>query len=185
MCKRTGMHDNDRTYVNNFALVYSQYSKYVSDSINRMVMNRELSEEISQDVFLKLFEKRTPLEPGNPTLKAFLTLVAKHRAIDFIKRNQREDRAMQNIAIETVECGNNFYSDLENAYIEGEVLSTLHDVLQELPSVERSIIVNRFFYRKTLTQISHDIERSSTTVTKLFNNAKNQLRNKISAYYTP
>jgi len=184
MCAEIIMPEKDTMYKKNFSLIYSRYSRYVSNRINRMILDREISEEISQDVFMKLFEKRTPLDPGSPTIKPFLTLIAKHRAIDYMKRKQREDRAMQNIAIESIECCGSFFSDLENSYIEGEVLSTLHDVLEELPAIERNIIVNRFFYKKTMTQISRDIERSSTTVTRLFHHAKVQLRRKFSAHYS-
>lgn len=182
---RAIMQNNDAVYRNNFSLTYSRYSRYVSDRIDSMVMNRDISEEISQDVFMKLYEKRTPLDPGSPTIKSFLTLVAKHRAIDYMKRYQREDRAMQNIGIENIDCGSTFYSELENSFIEGEVLSTLHDVLHELPEVERNIIVDKFFYKKTLTEISREIDRSSTTVTRLFHHAKIQLRRRFTAYYTP
>lgn len=66
---------------------YSRNSKRIFLYINKRVDDRQLAEDLTQDVFLAFIEKLRDFR-GDCSLKTYLYTIAKHKVIDFFRRKK-------------------------------------------------------------------------------------------------
>jgi RNA polymerase sigma-70 factor (family 1) len=72
-----------------FKRVYERHSRKLFYSILRLVKSEELAEELMQEVFVKIWENRTILNP-DLSFKAYLFKVAENHVLDFFRKVARE-----------------------------------------------------------------------------------------------
>jgi RNA polymerase sigma-70 factor (ECF subfamily) len=66
--------------------IYDRYSRLVFSLAVQMLGDRGTAEEITLDVFTQLWQKAESYQPGRASVKTWLTSIARHRAIDEIRR---------------------------------------------------------------------------------------------------
>jgi len=72
-----------------FARVYAELKQPVYTVIRRIVQSRELAEDVTQDVFVKLFV--SPPDPSVKNLRAWIFRMAHNGAIDALRKKQEAD----------------------------------------------------------------------------------------------
>ncbi len=68
-----------------FELIYEQHSRAVFGAALRMVRDRELAADVTQEVFVALWERPDRYDPTGSSLQSFLVLMSRRRAIDVVR----------------------------------------------------------------------------------------------------
>ena len=147
--------------------------------IYKIVGDVHLTEELAHDAFLRLYEKAKFFDPLSSQSRSFLFKIGKNLAYDFIRRKNNELKKCNKIFIEDVVMDKNFYKDIEDMYIEGEVISTINDTIDSFPAGKRDIYVNRVFEGKRYKKIMSDFKISKFKINKIENEINSKIKHNL------
>jgi RNA polymerase sigma factor (sigma-70 family) len=166
-----------------YARCYKAYAVPLRRFVAGLVHDESVAEELVQDTFMKLYEKKVALDESRPTLRSFLYLVARHRTLDYLAKCRREDRVRTHSVFDEAVIDERFYRDLEDAVIEGEVISTLHDTLNSIPEKKREIFIRRAMLDMKLSQVMKDLDVTTYTIKKVEHEVRLRIREALARYY--
>jgi len=132
-----------------FSINYRKFSIVVIRFLKNIVYDRDICEELCQDVFLRVYEKKINLDPEAPQTLNYLFTVAKNMAIDYLRRRKSEEDKLRYMRLEEAHMDRQFYENIENACMRGEIISTLRDTINSFPEEQRKL-----FIAKNLRNIS-------------------------------
>lgn len=142
---------------NAFAFLIDKYKDMVFTLAIKMVKNREVAEEVSQDAFLKAY-KFLPKFKGDAKFSTWLYKIAYNTCLDAIKQNSIQ---YKNVAIDEINVNYIFSVETVLDGIEREERAVIiNDCLEQLPEDEKAILL--FFYFKELS-LKEIIEITSMT----------------------
>lgn len=131
---------------NAFAFLIDKYKDMVFTLAIKMVKNREVAEEVSQDAFLKAY-KYLPKFKGDSKFSTWLYKIAYNTSLDAIKKKKSE---YNTIAIDEITI--NYIASVETV-LDGierkERAGIINNCLEQLPEDEKAILL--FFYFKELS----------------------------------
>ncbi len=125
--------DSDETA---FRLIFNKRVQKVFGYVHRYLRNRPDSEDLTQSIFLKLWEKRSLVDPDKP-FDSFLFTVAYRSILDHLRTRSRLPRMME-LDAETDFYGNSYLS-AETKIAHQEMESFYSKALAELPEKRRLI----------------------------------------------
>ena len=165
-----------------FVMCYERYFHSVLNYIRGFVFNEFISEEIAQEVFLKDFEKadRAEVEVLPSKLKNFVFKIARNKSFDFLKREKIEYSKLMEVHFEEARLDNDFYYNLENCYIEGEVISTMNETINSFPEDKKGIFIDMVVHKKNLKNISKEHNVSIYKVKKIRKEISRKIRENVS-----
>jgi RNA polymerase sigma factor (sigma-70 family) len=166
-----------------FTVIYRRYSKAVFSFFCRFIFDDAVSEELCQDVFLKLIERKKMLDPYAPQTLSYLFKAARNTAIDYIRRKKREDEKIRSIYFAEIDMDRQFYENLENSWMRGEVISTLRDTINALPEKRRSLFIARHFHNKSGASLARDSGISIYRFKKMEEQVNQKIREKLGPYF--
>jgi RNA polymerase sigma-70 factor (ECF subfamily) len=123
--------------------------KYVSDT--------DVAEDLVQEIFVKLWEKRETIEDGS-TIKAFLYVSVRNKAMNHF----RHQKIVQEHQKEMIELKSQ-ESFFKNQLIEEETYRLLIDSIEQLPEQTRKVCVLSMNGVKN-AQIAEELDLSTSTV---------------------
>jgi RNA polymerase sigma-70 factor (ECF subfamily) len=153
------------------ALCYEKYGVVLFNLIFKYVKCRDDSEEILQEVFEKLCSKKVAVDPEVSSARLFLMKTAKNLALDHIRKYKWESKNIINANIDIISDNRYELKSLEDAVLEGEVLSTMHDVLNSLPEKEKQILIDKITRGRSLKSIAAERGISLYKTTRALQNA--------------
>ncbi len=171
---------NCQDFTTCYARHYYRIIKYIMSILN----NWETAEDVVQDMFVKLYEKQHRLDPDSPTITNYLFSIARNAAIDYIKRESIEVSKYSEIHFEEVTLNDQFYNDVENAVIDGEIVSTLHDTIKAFPADERKIIIERLYDNIQRSRVCRKNNLSYYRVRMIEQNFIDEIQQKLQPYFT-
>ena len=139
----------------------------------RITMNRAEAEDVVQDTLLKVWEQRSQWEQIN-SLEAFAIAICRNRALDIAKRAGRNTKPLSEIdngqwSIAGVQ------SDLEAQ----EQLSLVRRLMDDLPEVQRTIMLLRDIEGKTYQEIAEALDISETQVKVYLHRARTKIKERL------
>jgi len=141
-----------------FSIVFTHYYTDLVMFAGTFLRNRQMSEEVVQNVFIRLWENRNALIITS--LKSFLLKSVQNRCIDSIRHNRIRD-IYQNYAMNISPLLEN---DTENYILYSELEEHLEKALSKLPEeLNRVFSLNRF-EGKTYPEIAAVMNVSVRTV---------------------
>ncbi len=120
----------------NFDATYSEVFPILIKIIFRMTGSMEVAEELSQEAFLKLYERIGGIPAGNET-KYWLIRVGKNLALNHLKRKGRERKAYGRILKEPEREPESGETDL----LRKETAERVQDALSSLPKKLKEVLV--------------------------------------------
>src|SRR3954451_370857 len=79
--------------------LYDQFGSYVFGLAARVIGDRPAAEDVTQELFLSLWERPEAFEPARGRLRTFLGTLAHRRAVDVVRREEaRRRRAARDAA---------------------------------------------------------------------------------------
>jgi len=156
--------------VNSYAFLVEKYKHMVYTLTIRIVKNREEAEEISQDVFVKAYEKLNSFK-GESKFSTWIYKVAYYASLDSIKRTKRQ------LNSENIETINEIdFENVQNAlqYLQDkERKEIINDALLKLSEEERIILTLFYFEELSIKEISKVVNLSIDNIKiKLFRSRK-------------
>lgn len=137
--------------------LYQRYARPVYSLAYRILRDSALAEDVTQEVFLKLWWHPETYQPQRGALGSWLLSVTHNRAIDLVRRRQlRESRLLP----ETRE-GEDRAADgqLDPSDLAGlqEASAAIRRALAQIPAAQRQAIEMAFFEGKTHAEISAEL----------------------------
>ncbi len=146
---------------NAFSIVYNDLKTPVFTVIYRIVNSKEIAEDITQDVFVKLFV--SPPDLSVKKLRAWIFTVSRNSAIDYLRKN----RVSHNEEI-TLSAHN----------VENEVLNRLdiEQAFQTLDTTEREIVTLHLNAGLSFKEIASISQLSLPSTYRRYKKALNKLK---------
>ncbi len=130
--------------------LYDRYAGFVHALALRVVANRPAAEDITQDVFVFLWEHPERIEPGRGSLRGFLGTVTHRRAVDVVRREEarkrREERAGPGDAVPP--------PDETEAVIHSDTRGKVRTAVDLLPEAQRRAVELAYFHGYTYRQVA-------------------------------
>jgi RNA polymerase sigma-70 factor (ECF subfamily) len=77
--------------------VYDRYSRLVYTLAFHVLRDAHAAEDISQEIFLQLWRDPASYNPQRGRIGAWITVIARHRAIDQLRRQQKESQLPEGV----------------------------------------------------------------------------------------
>ena len=139
----------------------------------RITMNRAEAEDVVQDTLLKVWEQRNEWEQID-SLEAFALTICRNRALDVTKRAGRN-----NTSLDKIDSVQPSIFNLQSSIEEREQLSLVRKFMDELPEVQRSIMLLRDIEGKTYQEIAQTLDISETQVKVYLHRARTKIKERI------
>ena len=150
--------------------LYREYHAKVYGYIYSKINDPHDAEDITADVFVKIYAKLDTFDENKSSLSTWVYTVTRNTLTDYY----RTKKVLEELP-ETVEGGASAEDEICNA----EMLEALADALETLPKRERDIIILRFYSGRTLKEIAGELDISYAYVKVLQNKALEKLREKL------
>ncbi|MEO7214929.1 sigma-70 family RNA polymerase sigma factor [Mucilaginibacter sp.] len=142
-----------------FNYFYERHSLVIYRKLKKMVRVDTLADELMQDVFVRLWDKRHLIDPEKP-LKAYLFLIAQNIVYDFYRKVSREGRLQSEITASFVEA----YDHSEETLFLKETQELLEKAVDNLPAQQQLVFRLCKFEGKTYEQVSEELNISTSTI---------------------
>ena len=167
----------DSIYINNFTRLFLFAKEYV--------LFDEEAENIVQDIFLMLWEKREALRV-DVSLTAYLFTLVKNKCIDFLRHQMVEQMYSENVKHEYNEELNVKLFALEsfdhNFSSEEDIETLLRNAIDKLPERCRLIFIKSRIEGKKYKEIAEELNLSVNTVEGQISIALKKLREELKDY---
>lgn len=130
--------------------VIATHGAVVYGMARRIVRDATLAEEVAQDTFVALWRRPAAFDPERGSLKVFLVGVARNKAIDLVRREERLRRTKESLLAEV-------QSNLggTNESIEGT--QDVRAALKGLTAIQREAIVLAYFGGRTYREVAEEL----------------------------
>jgi RNA polymerase sigma-70 factor (ECF subfamily) len=167
----------DSIYINNFSRLFLFAKEYV--------LFDEEAENIVQDIFLMLWEKREALRV-DVSLTVYLFTLVKNKCIDFLRHQMVEQMYSENVKHEYNEELNVKLFALEsfdhNFSSEEDIETLLRNAIDKLPERCRLIFIKSRIEGKKYKEIAEELNLSVNTVEGQISIALKKLREELKDY---
>jgi RNA polymerase sigma-70 factor, ECF subfamily len=126
----------------------------------RLLGDRDLAEEILQEVFLRLWNTPERFDPERGSLRSYLLAQTHGRSVDLLRSETSRRRREEREARETAEHG----VDIEREVVDLTVADQVKEVVAELPADERRAIELAYFGGHTYRQVAVLLDQPEGTV---------------------
>jgi RNA polymerase sigma-70 factor (ECF subfamily) len=138
--------DGDETAL---ADLYDRYGGFVHALAMRTLIDRQAAEDVTQDVFVSLWEHPERIEPGRGTLRGFLATLTHRRAVEAIRREEARRRREARVARQAGDV-----PDLADAALRSDTTGKVRMALEMLPEAQRQALELAYFHGYTYRQVA-------------------------------
>ena len=128
------------------AQLYDRYSGVVYAVALRVLADTGAAEDVLQDVFMQLWRNPAAFDSSRGSLGAWLAVIARHRAIDQLRKRRPET----DIADVVISCQQN----LENQTDRSRIVDKVRSLLGGMPSPQRAALEMAYFQGLSHSEIS-------------------------------
>jgi len=151
--------------------LYDRYSDSIFRAAFRRLGDRQLAEEVLQDTYLALWNRAELYDPAAGSLLAWLSTIARNRAIDRLRALGRRPNALPLSAM--VDDGDSDDRGMDRALAKGEIVgggmtdtdpvvvadraalrAEIQGALDAIPDVERQVLELAYYHDLTQTEIA-------------------------------
>lgn len=144
--------------------LYDRYGRLLYSVAYQLVGNQQLAEEITLDVFRRVWEKADSYRADRASVRTWLTSMARNRAIDILRR---EGVRPEHTSISWAELNFEPHADSrspETAVLHQMQKQKVHAALAELPQEQQEVLIMAFFRGYSHSQIADQLEMPLGTV---------------------
>lgn len=161
-----------------FRWLFDHYHHKVFSYALRLVKNRQVAEELTSDVFLKLWEKRSRIQTEG-SLQQLLLTIARGLAIDHLRKVAKTAKSRELYWLD--------YNALLPEIVEEEKfeedLAAINEAIKGLPPKRRKVFELRYKEELSYQQIAQLLNVSPNTVKVHLNKATKYLRQQLEIHY--
>lgn len=131
------------------AETYDMYAAVVFGLATRVTADKMAAEDVTQEVFLHLWEHPEAFEPTRGPLRSWLCTLAHRRAVDWVRRTEVRRRAAGLLAQQPT-----FTLEIEDGIVSDDSDRAVRAAVNELPAPQRAAIVLAYFEGLTHRQVA-------------------------------
>lgn len=165
---------NDQHYIDrilqgetsSFAVLVDRYKDMIFTLALKMIKNREESEEVAQDTFIKIYNSLSKFK-GDSKFSTWIYKIAYNTCLDRLKKNKKEDLniSIDEFSAHLIKTMDNALSALEDK----ERRQTIQNCLNLLPGDENFLLTLFYFEDQSLEEIGKIMNINANNVkVKLF-----------------
>ena len=157
------------------ALLDRKYGRLLRHITNGILENRQDSEEVINDTYMKLWDSIPPEQPRY--LSAYSIRIARNTALMLLEYNRRDKRDMrQNVVLSEVEECLPSQSTPEQELEEAETLLLINRWLESICKKDRTLFMRRYFSLDSLENIASDFGMTPNAVSIRLCRARAELK---------
>ncbi|HEV7959111.1 MAG TPA: sigma-70 family RNA polymerase sigma factor [Acidimicrobiales bacterium] len=160
------------------AEVYRRHGGAVFGLARRVLNNQTEAEDVTQEIFLRLWNQPERFDAARGTLRSFLLTQAHARAVDVIRSLNAARRREVNDAAKTANASYDVHREAWDVVISDEVLRAL----RELPIEERRAIELAYFEGHTYVQVAQLLDEPEGTVKGRIRNGMRRMRRELARH---
>lgn len=163
------------------AQLYDRYHRLVFSLALAIVNDRQTAEEITLDVFMRVWQKASTYRAEQAKVSTWLTHIARHHAIDVLRRQAaRIDQSA--VSWEDAAPGAESYQDNPRDAVEQSLRrERIHAALARLPSEQKQALMLAYFGGYSQQQIAEVLKQPLGTVKTRIRLAMQKLREYLSS----
>jgi len=170
--------DGDQT---SFAMLLGRHRGPVIHFFYRMVQNQAVAEELTQEVFLRVYRSRSTYEP-TAKFTTWLFRIATHLALNWI-RDGKNEKLNESLDRETPDGSTKQLPDrgktVEQEMLYQARLREVRSAIEALPSKQRAAVLMHKYDEMEYSQIAHVLNCSESAVKSLLFRAYESLRSRL------
>jgi RNA polymerase sigma factor (sigma-70 family) len=132
--------------------MYDQFGSYVFGLAARVIGDRRAAEDVTQDVFLSLWERPDAFDPDRGRLRTFMGTLAHRRAIDLVRREEARRRRTAREANTVTPI-----PDVDELAIAIVTAEHVRVEVEQLPADQREAIELAYFGGRTYRQVAEEL----------------------------
>jgi RNA polymerase sigma-70 factor (ECF subfamily) len=165
-----------------FALLLERHRGPVIHFLYRMVQNPSVSEELAQEVFLRVYRSRATYEP-TAKFTTWLFRIATHLALNWV-RDGKKEKGQESLDEQVVDGVDRQVKDRQPT-IEQEMLyqvkmTEVRSAIEALPAKQRAAVLMHKYEELEYSQIARALSCSESAVKSLLFRAYESLRARLS-----
>lgn len=125
-----------------FDNLYKQYASYVYKIALYMLHDPVEAEDLCHDVFLDVMQRREQFDPRRGSIKAWLGVKTRSRAIDRLRKQKKEGLSYVDVV---KSAANNSTDPTVETVLTNLEIENLHESLQHLSASQREAITATYF----------------------------------------
>ena len=145
-----------------FELLYDRHGGAAFSLAYRMVGNRVIAEDITQEAFLSIWRSRLRYEPARGSVRTWVLGIVHHRGVDALRRHTVHDR--RRAGMEGVEERLEAPERTEVEVARRQEALSVRDALEALPENQSKVIELAYFGGFSHSQIADMLEMPLGTV---------------------
>lgn len=142
-----------------FGELYSRYKVQIFCNIRRLVKSEDIAEELLQDVFVKVWDKRDLIDPEK-SFRSYLFRIAENIVYDFFRKAARDKKLEAHLMSVATE----FYSHIEENLYTKESALILNRAVEQLPPQRRKVFMLCKLEGRSYEEVSEMLGISTSTV---------------------
>ncbi len=154
------------------AEVYRRHGGSVYGLAKRVLNNAAEAEDVTQEVFLRLWKQPDRFDPARGSLRSFLLAQAHGRAVDCVRSSSSRRLREARDAMRTAEAG----YDLQHEVWDLAVADQVSRAMGELPEEERRAIELAYFDGHTYREVAQLLDQPEGTVKSRIRNGMRRMR---------
>ena len=155
-----------------FIKLYDNYKNSIYGYSLKLLKSRANAEEMLQDVFMKIWQKRETLD-DTLSFKSFLFTIARNKCFDFLEKAANDEKMKSAIFYQSQKS----FVASDRQVIEADFERIKKEAYESLPSKRRTIFKMSRENGMTYDQIATELGISASTVKSQMNKALKTLRN--------
>lgn len=153
--------------------IYKDYHDKVLHFIYGKTSNYTLAEDLTSDVFLKVYSKLDTFDDTKASISTWIYRIAQNTLIDYFRTRKVFSEVPEEISQE---------SEIDEELLNNETLDALADALTELPERDRDLIILHYYHGLTLKEAAARLGMSYSNAKLVHNKSLVVLERLMSEY---
>jgi RNA polymerase sigma-70 factor, ECF subfamily len=154
------------------AEAYRRHGGAVFGLAKRVLQNAAEAEDVTQEVFLRLWNEPDRFDPARGSLRSFLLAQAHGRAVDAVRSSSSRRAREARDAMRTAEAS----YDMQHEVWDLAVADQVAHAMGELPEEERRAIELAYFDGRTYREVARLLDQPEGTVKSRIRNGMRRMR---------
>ncbi len=141
--------------------LHDEFATPVYSVAYHVLGNSQDAEEVTQDVFLKLWDKSQSFDPDRGKFTSWLLTIARRTAIDRLRKRQRREPPDNSVSIDSAPYLSEIIGGEEDIT---DLQHSLLSVMDELPTDQRDAIYLAYFHGMSHSDIAAHVNKPLGTI---------------------
>jgi RNA polymerase sigma-70 factor, ECF subfamily len=160
-----------------FDFIYKKYSKRLYRFGFSILKSQEETENLIQDVFLRLWETRNKIEKDS-SIKSYIFTITYHSAISIVRKKAKESKFIE--YLRSIQEMNEEPLNVELEY--NELTNKLDDIINGLPPRQKEVYILHSVEGLKYIEIAERLNISVNTIENHMSRALKTIREKLDIY---